>query len=396
MLKQKEKVIFVLFLLSCIFLSMSFVSAESNITDNFAKDIDSDDLIVTNNSIKFFKDLNNEINGDLNKTEIILNDDYFNLEGYDYNYLSNFTNCIFINRSLTIDGQGHVIDANGTSSIFCINADNVILKNINFKNARVTVGFGGAVFCNASNLKVINSTFTSNSAGIGGGAIYCNGLNITIINSTFIENFASSYWGSAICCEYNGIIINSTFTDNYIFNRNTAVFLDGNLLFNLYNESISYAVNSKKVRGVVAYKNNDSSVIIANSTIRNTPDNFKYLSLQILKTDKNFSDNNSKVIGGKIKKIYPKIIAKNKSFKNMIKIKKYAVILKNNKNKPIMKVWLTLKIKGKVFKAKTNKNGKAIFKIMKLNKNGKYKAKIIFKGNDNYNRIYKFVKLILK
>ena len=63
--------------------------------------------------------------------------------------------------------------------------------------------------------------------------------------------------------------------------------------------------------------------------------------------------------------------------------------------KAIKKVQVTLKIAKKTFKAKTNNNGKATFKI-KLNKKGKFPAVITFKGNSNYNKITKKVKIIIK
>ena len=58
----------------------------------------------------------------------------------------------------------------------------------------------------------------------------------------------------------------------------------------------------------------------------------------------------------------------------------------------LKKAWVSLKINGKSFKAKTNKNGKATFKI-KLNRKGTFKAKITFKGNKNYNKTSKTVKI---
>jgi len=96
-------------------------------------------------------------------------------------------------------------------------------------------------------------------------------------------------------------------------------------------------------------------------------------------------------------KATPKLTAKNKKFKKTKKVKKYPVILKTNTNKAMQKVKVTLKIKGqKTITAKTNSKGKAIFKIKKLTKKGKYKAAVKFKGNKYYNKVSKKVKIILK
>ena len=104
----------------------------------------------------------------------------------------------------------------------------------------------------------------------------------------------------------------------------------------------------------------------------------------------------SKTVKITINKEKTKIVAKKKTFKKSKKIKRYVVFLKNSKKKAIKKVKITLRIKGKTYKAKTNKIGKAIFKIKKLNKKGKYNATIKFKGNKYYKATNKKVKIIIK
>ena len=95
------------------------------------------------------------------------------------------------------------------------------------------------------------------------------------------------------------------------------------------------------------------------------------------------------------KKAATKITAKKKTFKAKKKVKKYTITLKSS-NKPLKKVQVTLKIKGKTYKAKTNAKGKATFKIKKLTKKGKYIAVMKFKGNANYLPSSKKVKIIVK
>ena len=97
-----------------------------------------------------------------------------------------------------------------------------------------------------------------------------------------------------------------------------------------------------------------------------------------------------------VKKAKSKIVAKKKTFKKAKKTKKYTITLKSGKT-AIKKVSVTLKIKGKkIIKAKTNKKGKATFKIKKLTKKGTYKATIKFKGNKYYNKATKKVKIKIK
>ena len=89
-----------------------------------------------------------------------------------------------------------------------------------------------------------------------------------------------------------------------------------------------------------------------------------------------------------VKKATAKITAKAKTFKTTTKTKKYTVMLKAN-GKALKNKWVYLKVNGKKYKAKTNSKGKATFKITQLNKAGKFKAAVTFKGNDYYKKATK-------
>lgn len=102
---------------------------------------------------------------------------------------------------------------------------------------------------------------------------------------------------------------------------------------------------------------------------------------------------NAKVV---VKKATPKLIAKKATFKTKTKTKKYSIVLKDNKGKALGKVKVTLKVKGKTYKATTNAKGKATFKITKLNKKGNYNAVIKVAGNSNYKAVSKKAKLTIK
>lgn len=110
-------------------------------------------------------------------------------------------------------------------------------------------------------------------------------------------------------------------------------------------------------------------------------------------------DNNHKTssfsINIVVKKAKPKIIAKKKKFKAKKKVKKYTIYLKVGK-KPIKKAKVTLKIKGKTYKVKTNKKGKVVFKLKKLTKKGTYRAVIKYNGNKWYTKVSKTVKITIK
>ena len=125
-------------------------------------------------------------------------------------------NGILINKSLTIDGNGFTINANGNARIFNIAGAAVTLQNLKFINGQIG-GSGAAVYCKDSNLAIINCTFSNNHA-IGnnsqGGAVYCIGGKLTIFNSEFIAN-AADYDAGAVYLKGDYAIINaSNFTNN--------------------------------------------------------------------------------------------------------------------------------------------------------------------------------------
>ncbi len=105
------------------------------------------------------------------------------------------------------------------------------------------------------------------------------------------------------------------------------------------------------------------------------------------------SSNTAKVVVNKAK---PKITAKKATFKAKKKTKKYSIVLKDNKGKAIKKAKVTLKVKGKTYKATTNSKGKATFKITKLTKKGKNTATIKFGGNNYFKSISKKVNIVVK
>lgn len=104
----------------------------------------------------------------------------------------------------------------------------------------------------------------------------------------------------------------------------------------------------------------------------------------------------SKITTVKITKETSKLTAKKKTFKAKTKTKKYTVTLKSKSGKAIAKAKVTIKVKGKIYKATTNAKGKATFKITKLTKKGKHIATITFKGNTYFNKVTKKVKITVK
>ena len=104
----------------------------------------------------------------------------------------------------------------------------------------------------------------------------------------------------------------------------------------------------------------------------------------------------SKKVTITVKKQPTKITAAKKTFKAKTKTKKYTITLKDSKGKAISKAKVTIKVKGKTYKATTNKYGKATFKITKLTKRGKYTATVKFAATKYYTASSKSVKITVK
>ena len=124
----------------------------------------------------------------------------------DYAYDDKFplTTGIFINKDLTIDGNGHTIDGKSISRIFNINygskndlgifkANKVTLKNIVFKNGKAKY-YGGAIL-SFGQITVDGCTFSGNYAPTAGGAINSLGT-LTLKNSKFDKNTADGDAGA--------------------------------------------------------------------------------------------------------------------------------------------------------------------------------------------------------
>ena len=323
-----------------------------------------DDSYQTNllnaNGKKSFRDLNNLINNQYSKI-IYLNDDYcFNSE-IDAVLIDG----IFINRNnLVIDGNNHVLDANGKSRIFFINTNvnNVCLKNIIFKNGftsndRVSdynPGYGSAIlwraatggeiinctfennnafrgavrFHTVTNAKVINCTFRNNTAWQGCGIFY-DAPNSLIYGCKFIDNYAD-WEGAAI---YQGTGANNAMIEKCIFINNNVVNYGGAICtVSRYGSSIkdSVFINNSAIKygGAILidcdYKASEGTIInygVYNSTFINNTAKYgggvHVYSCNTKIVNSNFIGNNASIRGGAIE-IYGYDVNPNEGNTNII------------------------------------------------------------------------------
>lgn len=134
---------------------------------------------------------------------------------------------ITIKKSLTIDGQGHVLDGMGAHTICFITNGDVTLKNLVFKNGYYKGEQGGAIDIKGSTcVDVIGCTFTGNQA-YRGGAISNWGKELLVMDSTFDGNTAFVDYGGAILSTSRLTVINSVFRNNYAEKCGGAIFNSG-------------------------------------------------------------------------------------------------------------------------------------------------------------------------
>ena len=226
---------------------LSVAGASASDADDLAIKSDNYEEIYVHDSDLLAQRANDEIisdtvNGTFHDLENKIKSGYGSSITLDMDYTSNgaeYENGIPITDSITIDGNGHTIDANSVSSIFNINYNdeaNVVLINIAFINGRyggissgcnleiINCTFkghfaqsGGAIYSSGS-LTVKNSNFTQNCGHFGGGAIYSSG-DLTVDGCNFIENDAPDWdhqgnIGGAIYALGKLNVLNSYFENN--------------------------------------------------------------------------------------------------------------------------------------------------------------------------------------
>ena len=190
----------------------------------------------------------------------------------DYAILTDDDKPIIVNKTITIDGKGHTLDAKNLDAIMsCLKT--VTLKNIVFKNAYCTddyivedgynIYFYGALNLNpkdshdtGSDGSVIdNCTFEDNEA-CGGAAIYIFSDDCTVSNSRFENNKANdegtafSLGGAIVASGDNCKIQDSNFTGNTAVNSGGAIFVSGD---NGQIEGCNFTSNEAGTGGAVEY-----------------------------------------------------------------------------------------------------------------------------------------------
>ena len=327
-----------------------------------------------------------------------------------FNNYANVTNSEFINNSANFGGA---IDFEENSDV----------ENCKFEDNYAKY-LGGAIF-SSKHTNVFNSTFTKNEGGDGGGIyFFSKGLventlfeknnaigyggaitnegEVIVKNSNFLKN--TGKYSGAIFLKGNGIIDNSTFSENSADKEAGAIdsYCDNasisNCIFN-HNEALkgkSIQIINKHVKIENSTFNNDPSSLESEIYMECSDSTLNGLTFNNVtkKEDQAKTEPQKTTVVKKVTKKKTKITAKSKTFKSKTKTKKYTITLKTGKT-PLKNKKIKLRLRGKTYSAKTNKKGKATFKL-KIIKKGRFKATIRVYGDKYYKASKKTIYIKIK
>jgi len=190
---------------------------------------------------------------------------------------------IYVHTGATLDMTDGFIDYNRATNINYggggVYADSA---QVTIRGGKIcdnyTDGSGGAVFANASTVKLFSSStaipvFRDNSSALMGGALFITNATLTVKSSMFSSNF-STYYGGAIAA-YNSMITTGTNElDSVTFDANIANVQGGALLMNastsvLNNVEFGYSRENKVGFSGGAVYASDSDLTIRGGGFKN-------------------------------------------------------------------------------------------------------------------------------
>lgn len=217
---SNKKIISILALFLVMFIAVGAVSAADDIAVSDVND-GSDISVNVLNGVKTngtFADLQGIINSKNAGDTIELDKDYVYTDDSEDVY------GIVIDKALTIDGKGFILDGKATSRIFYVNSSGVTFKNINFVNGFTAMpGEYGAYYQGAGILfygaiadcTVENCNFTNMVADTYSAISFDQGANGNVINCQFTDCKATKGAAGAIGFGYkaggSSLVKDSTF-----------------------------------------------------------------------------------------------------------------------------------------------------------------------------------------
>ena len=214
---------------------------------------------------------------------------------HDYAYFDNdtITDGIVIPRKITINGNGHVIDAKGKTRIFMVpeGVCYVTVNNVSFSNAKASHGSVIVISHYSNYFNFSNCNFTSNVATDYGGVMDCVGDYCTIENCNFIDNSAVSKAGVIrYYHDTTAYIKNSNFMNNRVADGSSGggvIYVDAGKVFIDKSLFINNAANDRN--GSVLFTSKPATV--TDSIFLNNPGSSAIYGLNVKLIDNWFGNN---------------------------------------------------------------------------------------------------------
>ena len=265
-------------------------------------------------------------------------------------------NCLFENNTARTNSVIY-LDEFGIAEII-----NSVFKN------NVATYYGGIVALDTSNSTLVkNCTFENNSA-INGGGIYINSYdsnyrsNVKIIDSTFTQNTANEH-GGAVFSKYGVLEIdNCTFSNNEAYTSGGAVYTHIGLI-NITNSN--FIENSASYGGGLVLKTDENNVTESSFVQNNATvcGGAVYSTMQNVVSTGCIYSNNSAPKGSTVYGAFHAKITKYVAISGYVKLK---IIITSLWGMPISNQLLKVKINGYTSGwLKTDSNGKVIFTVPK-------------------------------
>lgn len=338
---------------------------------------------------------------------------------------SRFTNCS-VNAYATSEG----------GAVYWLDYNDV-LKNCQFTNCLATsncTANGAAVYWDGESGLIENCRFSGNSKEKENGVVYISGDDMTVESSYFFDNARNDlYWTGQSAHVHNSVLYKLTDCDP-IYSKTYNVYANYNWWGNTnsdYNKKLHTPSRVSFDRWFYLTVSTDKDSLLVGETakinikLNNLYSNGKTAKYKDCKlpyvtftvTGKGFTKHINVSKGSGAYKFVAKSSARDpvtvqfdkhvKSFKYItLKVtkklkskskKKIVNLIVKDGSGPIKKVKVTLKVKGKYFKGKTNSKGLVKFDMSKkLKKARKYKASIKIKKSKLCNKVYKKVKIVVK
>ena len=264
--------------------------------------IDFTNLTVDKNELKSFSFLKYKIESA--EYELNLSSDFV----FDDKYDSAFVDGIPISRPITINGNGHVLDAKNLSRVFYINSTNVTLNNITFLNVNYH-GDGGAVYVagiNNLSLNISNSIFSGNNSifaadndaknssvylinnlelNNGGDYFILNKHNLYLCNNTltnviYNKGSISSYTNVTVM-DNETFNVHSSTVELYaqIFDDNSNIIRDDSFAFLINSDNFNATFNSDRYMANYTLNNGHGKYIINSKSIKSLKNNTYYSAI---------------------------------------------------------------------------------------------------------------------